>query len=116
MFVLLEHQTDSGVHWDLMIEMPGRERLTTWRLAGNPVELPDDPIEAEPIDDHRRIYLEYEGELSGERGRVARVDGGESRVVEQSAGRVVMKLVGGALRGRFEVGHCDTGQSTFRRI
>ncbi len=116
MFVLLEHQTDSGVHWDLMIETPGRDRLATWRLAGNPIALPDEAIAAEPIGHHRRIYLDYEGELSGGRGRVARVDGGESQVVEQSANRLVIKLDGRELRGRFEVGDCGAGQSTFRRV
>ena len=116
MFVLLEHQTDSGVHWDLMIETPGRDRLATWRLARNPIALPDEAIAAEPIGDHRRTYLDYEGELSDGRGRVTRVDGGESRIVEQSAHRLVMKLDGRELRGRFEVGDHGTGRSTFRRV
>ncbi len=116
MFVLLEHQTDAGVHWDLMIETPGRERLATWRLARNPIAQPDQAIAAEPIGDHRRMYLDYEGDLSGDRGRVARVDGGESQVVEQSANRLVVKLDGRELRGRFELADHSAGQSTFRRV
>ena len=116
MFVLLEHQIDSGLHWDLMIEMPGRERLGTWRLAGNPIVLPDEAIGAQPIGDHRRIYFDYEGELSDGRGWVARVDAGESQVVEQSAERVVMELDGHELRGRFELVDCSAGQCKFRRV
>ncbi len=116
MFVLLEHQTDSGVHWDLMIETTGRDRLATWRLARNPIALPDEAIAAEPIGDHRRVYLDYEGELSDGRGRVERVDGGESQIIEQSANRLVMRLDGRELRGRFEVGEHSAEQSMFRRV
>ncbi len=116
MFVLLEHQTDSGLHWDLMIEMPGRERLATWRLASNPIALTDESMNAQPIGDHRRIYLEYEGELSDGRGSVARVDAGGSKVVEQSDERIVMELDGHELRGRFELINCSAGQCTFRPV
>jgi hypothetical protein len=33
-------------------------------------------VRAEPAGDHRLLYLDYEGPVSGGRGTVARVDGG----------------------------------------
>ncbi len=70
-FVVLEHRWD-GVHWDLMFE--DGDVLRTWAIdvpiaAG--VELP-----ARALGDHRRIYLDYEGEISGGRGSVRRFDRG----------------------------------------
>ena len=70
-FVVLEHDWD-GVHWDLMLERG--EVLRTWAIdapivAG--VELP-----ARALADHRRLYLEYEGPISGKRGAVRRVEEG----------------------------------------
>jgi hypothetical protein len=46
--------------------------------------------------DHRRLYLDYEGPVSGERGRDRRVDSGECRV----EGPSVFTLTGGRLSGR----------------
>lgn len=79
-FVVLRHSAPGGVHWDLMIERG--EKLATWRLARAPLADDARPIEAEPIGDHRRAYLEYEGPVSGDRGRVDRHDTGTCRVLE----------------------------------
>lgn len=118
-FVLLEHETDGrgaaapgDVHWDLMLELERGALLATWRLARNPLETTA-PIEAQRIGDHRRVYLDYEGELSGGRGRVRRLDRGELAVgggPDVSAARAVagagaveieVEFRGAALRGRF---------------
>lgn len=83
-FVLLEHDTrpdpaapsnPAAVHYDLMIDFDGRGGLATWRLARLPHGLCDQ-VPAERLADHRRAYLEYEGEIRGNRGRVRRVDQG----------------------------------------
>ena len=113
MFVLLEHRTDSGVHWDLMIEQAEQERLATWRLAQNPAVAGRGAIAAEPIGDHRRIYLDYQGDLSDGRGTVTRVDRGDSRWLSRGAGRVVVELSGRSLRGTFRIGQTERAACEF---
>lgn len=123
MFVLLEHDTtaaasvpatERGRHWDLLVEAPGFERLPTWRLARNPL---DDlgEIPAARIGDHRRLYLEYEGEVSGGRGVVRRVDRGAATVEHLTGERLHVTLSGRALRGRFGIAPSASGQLIFRR-
>jgi len=71
-FVVLEHDSPRGRHWDLMLEHEGK--LRTWALAAPP-DSPG-PIPAEPLADHRLVYLDYEGPISGGRGQVRRWDAG----------------------------------------
>ena len=70
-FVILEHD-HPVLHWDLMLE--AGDVLQTWRLAAPPAESP--AVAATALDDHRRIYLDYEGPVSGNRGKVRRWDAG----------------------------------------
>ena len=76
-FVLLIHD-HPFVHWDLLLESGATAR--TWRLLESPAHwlsaAPPVPVLAEPIADHRLMYLDYEGPISQERGRVARWDAG----------------------------------------
>ncbi|MBI3408409.1 MAG: hypothetical protein HY040_08635 [Planctomycetes bacterium] len=72
-FVILEHDHPE-LHWDFMLEMDGI--LKTWRLGSPPV-IDGDAIAATPLPDHRLLYLDYEGPVSGGRGTVKRWDGGE---------------------------------------
>jgi hypothetical protein len=102
-FVLLEHDAPDGRHWDFMIQMPGAAKLTSWRLAANPLTAGERPIAVEPIGDHRREYLDYQGEISGGRGSVRRVDRGECRIVETSDPFIVLQLHGRFLTGRYRV-------------
>lgn len=67
-FVILEHN-HPFLHWDFLVEGP--ELATTWRLMREPCV--GEPILAEPIADHRLMYLDYEGPVSGDRGHVERV-------------------------------------------
>ena len=97
-FVLLEHEWD-GVHWDFMLE--SGDVLRTWAVdapivAG--VELP-----ARALPDHRRVYLDYEGDVSGDRGRVRRVDEGRYEPIAWEAGRVLVRVAGRQLVGEVEV-------------
>ena len=98
-FVVLEHelppQAERATHWDLMIEQGAA--LATWALQRPPA--PDVAIAAEALDDHRPSYLDYEGPISGDRGRVRRWDAGECRVVSQSSERWVVEFVGSQLAG-----------------
>jgi hypothetical protein len=116
-FVLLEHDTRAdaaaepppgAVHWDLMLELECGAPLATWRLARNPLST-SGPIAAERIGDHRRAYLDYEGELSGGRGRVRRIDRGELVVRGAGPVEIHVELAGAALHGRFALRKHPTG-------
>src|SRR5438105_2884446 len=88
-FVILEHDHPS-LHWDLMLEVA--EVLQTWRLSAPPGE---GPVSAERSFDHRLIYLDHEGPISGGRGRVSRWDHGAFRWARQEEGAIVVELEGG---------------------
>jgi hypothetical protein len=97
-FVLLEHDWE-GVHWDFMLE--SGETLRTWAIDA-PI-VPGHDLPARALGDHRRIYLEYEGEISGGRGRVRRLDSGTYRVVDWSAELVRVHVMGSQLAGKLEL-------------
>ena len=95
-FVVLEHRWN-GVHYDFMVETAPGGPLRTWAIAVEPVaglELP-----ARALDDHRRAYLTYEGEVSGGRGTVRRWDEGTCEVETWAEDRVGLRLEGRQLVG-----------------
>jgi len=97
-FVLLEHRWN-GAHWDFMLEHG--EALRTWAIDAPVVAGRDLPARALP--DHRRIYLEYEGNLSDGRGSVRRIDQGSYRVLVWSDALVRIRLEGVQLVGVAEL-------------
>lgn len=70
-FALLAHDWPDP-HWDLLLE--AGSVLKAWRVH-QPLDAPG-PLEIEQNVDHRPLYLDYEGEVSGGRGSVRRDDGG----------------------------------------
>lgn len=80
--VLLEHTTPDGpAHLDWLIERPGVEaehRLIAFRCAHDPTTHPE--WRGERIADHRALYLDFEGPLSGDRGVVRRIWSARCRV------------------------------------
>ena len=80
--VLLRHECGTGSHFDWMMEDPAEPAnpagpLLTWRTAEPSWRWAElGRIEMEQIGAHRRDYLVIEGELSGGRGTVHRVDEG----------------------------------------
>jgi hypothetical protein len=93
-FALLEHHWD-GVHWDLLLDVG--DTLRTWAIDV-PI-VPGRVLPARALGDHRRVYLDYEGAISGDRGWVRRVDQGgyEPRIWTPERVRVVfsgVQLVG----------------------
>ena len=92
-YVILEHD-HPALHWDLMLEVAGV--LKTWRLPAPP---PVDASQAMAIGDHRRIYLDYEGPVSGNRGAVMRWDAGTYDIVEQDATSWTVQLHGARWQG-----------------
>lgn len=71
-FAILTHD-HPFLHWDLLLEAGAACR--TWRLL-SPPDTPG-PIAAEPLPDHRRMYLDHSGSVSGNRGSVTPWDAGE---------------------------------------
>jgi hypothetical protein len=70
-FVVQEHTTGEGdVHYDLMIE--DGQVLVTFQLEAPPAP----GVTGRRSFDHRARYLDYEGEISAGRGRVAIWDQG----------------------------------------
>jgi len=102
-YVILLHETpvdyERGTHFDLMLE--SGEGLLTWSLD----QLPSAGTMAiaERLADHRLTYLDYEGPLSGDRGNVRRVDGGEMEWIEQHPIRFEAVVKGGKLLGRLVI-------------
>lgn len=95
-FVVLQHDAPRGRHWDFMLEAGGV--LRTWALAEAPGG--PGPVAAEALPDHRLVYLDHEGPISGDRGTVTRWDEGTYRLDTDREGEVAVRLEGRRLRGR----------------
>ena len=95
-FVILEHDHPT-LHWDLMLE--AGDVLQTWRLA-QPPEGTTGQIAATALADHRLLYLDYEGPISGHRGSVRRWDKGTYVIENESTAEVLLTFNGSLLRGR----------------
>jgi hypothetical protein len=97
-FVLLEHDYPV-LHWDLLLECG--EACRTWRLSAPPGECGD--IRAEALPNHRRMYLDYEGPVSGDRGTVKRWDAGTFVWLTATDAKVMVLLAGSRCAGRWEL-------------
>lgn len=76
-FVVQRHAVRPGnVHFDFMIERSPGGPLATFRLEG-PLPPAGGEVAGERSFDHRALYLEYEGQVSGGRGVVKIVARGE---------------------------------------
>jgi hypothetical protein len=97
-FVILEHD-HPHLHWDLMLEAGAM--LRTWRLAQPPE--PGRIVAAEALADHRLLYLDYEGPVSGNRGYVRRWDWGTYQGDLPAAahgGDIVLQFDGQRVKGQ----------------
>ncbi len=95
-FVILEHDHPT-LHWDLMLEHGAA--LRTWRLAEPPQA--GKTVAATALADHRRLYLDYEGPVSGNRGQVRRWDAGTYEGELPAAGAAVeIEIRGQRMGGR----------------
>ena len=101
-FVILEHDHPL-LHWDLMLE--AGDVLETWRLAAPPGT---QAIDAAALGDHRRMYLDYEGPVSGKRGNVRRWDAG---LFDEEAGSTsearLLRFHGTRIKGRWRLERTD---------
>jgi len=100
-FAILHHVNYEIEHWDLMLEHEGV--LLTWKLPLEPIDRSMFPMPACRIKDHRVMYLDYQGPISGDRGEVTRVDGGLVVIERLSERECVCRLSEGRLAGRFHL-------------
>ncbi|MFO0787940.1 MAG: hypothetical protein U0805_00685 [Pirellulales bacterium] len=124
-FVLLYHECPPNYerpsHWDLMLEHEPSGTLRTWALA----QLPRDwhqarartqsahkncpaasltnEVPAEALPDHRLAYLEYEGEVSNNRGQVIRIAAGTYQTEFETPASWSVTFTGEIVAGQLEL-------------
>jgi hypothetical protein len=108
-YVILEHDYPR-LHWDLMLETG--QALRTWRLDAWPQD--GVWIPAEPIGDHRIAYLDFEGPVSANRGRVQRRD--EGTYAGEVALPLSVEVSGRCLRGTVTIAADSDGTWWFRYL
>jgi len=135
-FVLLYHECPPDYqrpsHWDFMLE--DGDVLRTWALA----QLPRDwqplveqsvsradshefvaatnTVPAEQLPDHRPMYLDYEGPVSGERGNVTRVESGTYNTGKNSADCLELAIAGRSLQGRITLTRHSSESTDWRLL
>lgn len=91
-----------GDHYDLFLEQG--EILKTWRLQNTSFHFPQP---ARQIKDHRKMYLDYEGEVPGGRGTVKVWDTGQCLVDRWEDRHIRVALVGRQLKTRLRLDRAD---------
>lgn len=104
-FVILEHD-HPYLHWDLLLEEEFSAR--TWRLLRKPCL--GEPIGAERLADHRLMYLDYEGVVSGDRGSVKRFLAGTWEPISEQTGLLTFKLRGRSVTESVVIRTLDDGR------
>ena len=103
-FAILTHDHPFW-HWDFLLEKEAA--LRAWRVLAAP-DTPG-PIAIEPLPDHRLIYLDYEGPVSGGRGEVRQWDAGDYEVVKESETELIVELRGRRLNGQVRLMQIESG-------
>jgi hypothetical protein len=94
-FAILEHDWPV-LHWDFLLE--AGPVLRSWRVLAEPACGRASACEA--IAEHRLLYLDYEGPVSGGRGAVKKWDAGTFDWIEDTEERVKVALRGTRLTCR----------------
>jgi hypothetical protein len=100
-FVIQEHTTPAGVHWDLMLQMD--DILWTWRLAVPPKQISSDTIPAERIFNHPLRFLSYEGPVQKQTGSVRIADRGKYTLENQTEHELELIFEGKHLSGGYKL-------------
>ncbi len=100
-YVILHHQVAGSEHWDLMLEEG--EILRVWQLLKEPLDRSSLPLPARRIGDHRKVYLDFEGPVSGGRGHVRRIDSGTVGFLRLTGTECTFDLTGNRFSGRFRL-------------
>lgn len=93
-YVILRHDHVGEPHYDLMFETLPGSLLATWRSEIWPIESPTPLLR---LRDHRRLYLTYEGDLTGGRGSVQRIAEGACEVEVGEESVWTIRLLTGVL-------------------
>lgn len=111
-FVVLVHD-HPFLHWDLLLEQG--DRCRAWRLLIAP-DPPQPEIPAEGLNDHRRLYLDYEGPVGGDRGRVTQFDHGTFEWMVDGPDVCEILLDGLRCKGRVQLVNGGNGRWRLLRI
>jgi hypothetical protein len=98
-FVVQEHTTPEGVHWDLMLEQG--EALTTFRLEQPPEVVSVSTVQATKIFDHSLRFLTYEGPVQKGMAQVRIVERGTGEASVEGEDVITLRLQGATLQGDF---------------
>ncbi len=104
-FAILAHSGHGPLHYDLLLEEA--ETLATWQFETNPAETQSRKLPCRRLPDHRQVYLDYEGPVSGNRGEVQRIETGTWQPLCVTETRWEFELTGGTISGRFVLLACD---------
>jgi hypothetical protein len=104
-FVIQQHSTALGVHWDFMLELG--DILQTYRLDKAPQQLIQNPANAVKIFDHPPKFLTYEGPVNKGQGSVCIIETGTYKMVHQAHDRIELDLNGKILKGKFTLSHIE---------
>lgn len=111
-FVILIHD-HPFLHWDLLLE--NEASLRSWRLLTDPEGLMrGERIPAEAIPDHRKVYLDYQGPISGDRGSVSQWDAGTFELTAETPTASGLEFAGRCIQGHFKM-MCEAGQWSLQR-
>ena len=105
-YAVLRHEGIDAPHVDLLFEAAPGSMLQSWRLPTWPIR---DVEEATRIRDHRPAFLTYQGQLTGDRGHVLRIEEGTC-TFDASPRRLVVQLGSSEQRLLFEQ---DPGAETW---
>ena len=109
-FVIQEHTTPEGAHWDLMLEQ-GQE-LMTFRLDRPPSQIAAGATKATKIFNHPLRFLTYEGPVQKGTGQVRIVERGTFRLHTQTEDRITLTLTGQSLQAPFLLTQTDGAEWT----
>jgi len=110
-FVIQEHTTVEGVHWDLMLEQDGV--LATFRLEEEPAEALTHEVRAVKIFDHPLRFLTYEGPVQKGTGKVRIVDSGVYSSRDRRDGLRTLAMNGAILKGDFTLTRIESTEWHF---
>lgn len=100
-FVIQQHTTPNGIHWDLMLEI--ENTLWTWRLNTPPAEIKNNVVSAERIHDHPKRFLTYEGPVQNNTGQVNIIDEGTYALCQQAENSLLIDMQGEMLKGKLKL-------------
>ena len=109
-FVIQEHHQKDKVHFDFMLEFG--DILKTWRVPLSPEQSPQT---IESIGDHRKLYLDFEGDISGNRGFVKIWDKGEFEILIWSDELIEIRLMGNKVIGDYRLRFSNSSFWTFEK-